>query len=152
MRFTARRWPVDDRVELHDDPGVLAARGMLDLAIDELEESRAEAVRRDEEPAERALPRQAREDVEEVGQIGADRLIRGKQPEILVQSRSLGVVVARTDVCVAVDRSALLPNHERGLAVRLEPNDAIDNVTARALERSGPLDVGLLVEASFDLD
>src|SRR6476620_8742446 len=143
---------VDQVVGLYLYSRVLAVLLVHDLSLDALDQSGPDSLWRDQEGSVRRLPRVAGEDVEEVGQIGADRLILGKQPEILVESRSLGVVVARPDVCVAVDRSALLPNDERGLAVRLEPNDAIDNVTARALERSGPLDVGLLVEAGFDLD
>ena len=44
---------VDERVELDDDPRLVAERGVVDLALDELEEPRAEAVRRDEQPPER---------------------------------------------------------------------------------------------------
>ena len=50
----------------------MAGGGVADLAVDKVEEPRAEAVRRDEQPAERALPRQAGQDVEEVGDVGAD--------------------------------------------------------------------------------
>ena len=66
------RRPVDDRVDLDDDPGLAAGRGVLDLALDELEEPRAQAVRRDEQPPERALARQPGQDVEQVGDVGAE--------------------------------------------------------------------------------
>ena len=46
---------VDDRIELQDDPCLTPGRGVGDLALDQLEEPRAQAVRRDEQPAERAL-------------------------------------------------------------------------------------------------
>ena len=49
-----------------------AGRGMRDLALDQLEEARPQAVRRDEQPAERPLARQAGQDVEQVRHVGAD--------------------------------------------------------------------------------
>ena len=74
------------------------------------------------------------------------------RPEVLVDARGLRVVVAGADVGVAADLVALLPHHQRGLAVRLQPDDAVDDVAAGPLQRPGPLDVRLLVEARLDLD
>ena len=48
------------------------ACGVADLALDEVQEPRPQAVRRDEQPAERPLARQAGQDVEQVGDVGAD--------------------------------------------------------------------------------
>ena len=42
------------------------ARALAGFALDELDEPRAERHRRDEQPPERALPRQAGQDVEQV--------------------------------------------------------------------------------------
>ena len=92
---------------------VAAGRGVLDLALDELEEPRAEAVRRDEQPAERPLARQAGQDVEQVGDVGADLRTAGQQAEVDVQARGLRVVVARPDVDVATQARALAPDDER---------------------------------------
>ena len=41
---------------------------------------------------------------------------------------------------------------ERALRVGLEPDEAVHDVYARALERAGPADVALLVEARLQLD
>ena len=90
--------------------------------------------------------------VEQVGEVGADVRVGGEQPEVLVQPGGLGVVVAGADVAVAADRAALLAHHQRGLAVRLQADHAVDDVAAGPLQRLGPADVGLLVEPGLDLD
>ena len=92
---------VDDRVELEHDPGGPSGRRVADLAVDQVEEPRAQAVRRDEQPAERALAGQAGQDVEQVGDVRADLRPAGQQAEVHVQARRLGVVVAGPDVDVA---------------------------------------------------
>ena len=54
---------------------ILASRPSVawcDLALDELEEPRPQAVRRDEQAAERALPREAGQDVEEIRDVCAE--------------------------------------------------------------------------------
>ena len=73
-------------------------------------------------------------------------------PEVLIQACGLRVVVAGAEVAVATQPAALLADHERGLAVRLQPDEAVDDVAAGALQRARPLDVGALVEAGLDLD
>src|SRR6185369_2261727 len=63
-----------------------------------------------------------------------------------------GVVVAGADVRVPADAGLLLPDDQAELAVRLEPDQAVDDVAAGLLELAGPLDVRALVEAGLDLD
>ena len=143
---------VHDGVELEHDPGLAAGLGVGDLALDQLEEARPQAVRRDEQPAERPLARQAGQDVEQVRDVRADLGAAGEQPEVHVQPGRLRVVVARPDVDVAAQAGALAADDERGLAVRLEPDQAVDDVRAGPLQLARPDDVGLLVEAGLDLD
>ena len=76
----------------------------------------------------------------------------GQQPEVHVQPRGLRVVVAGPDVDVAAQPGALAADDERGLGVRLEPDQAVDDVGAGALQLARPDDVRLLVEAGLDLD
>ena len=99
-----------------------------------------------------ALPGEPAQVVEQVADVGADALVGGEQAEVLVHARGLGVVVAGTDVGVATDAVGLVADDQRELAVRLEPDQAVDDVAARLLELAGPTDVGLLVEAGLDLD
>ena len=79
-------------------------------------------------------------------------VVGGEQPEVLVEPRGLGVVVAGADVGVAADAVGLVAHDHRQLAVGLEPDQAVDDVAAGLLELAGPADVGLLVEARLDLD
>ena len=79
-------------------------------------------------------------------------VVVGEQPEVLVEPGRLGVVVAGADVAVAAQPVGLLPDDEAQLGVRLQPDDAVDDVDAGVLELAGPRDVVLLVEAGLDLD
>ena len=63
--------------------------------------------RRDEELAEALRPAEAGEVVEEVGDVRGDVLVGGEEPEVLVEPRGAGVVVARADVDVAAEPAAL---------------------------------------------
>ncbi len=143
---------VDDRVELEHDPRRLARGGVPDLALDEVEEPAAQAVRRDEQPPERALARQSGQDVEQVGDVRAQLGATGQQPEVHVQAGRPRVVVAGPDVDVAAQPGTLAPDDERGLGVGLEPDQAVDHVGAGAFQLARPDDVRLLVEAGLDLD
>ena len=143
---------VDDRVELEHDPRRASGRGVADLALDEVEEPRAQAVRRDEQASERPLARQPGQDVEQVRDVRAELRSAGQQAEVDVLPRRLGVVVAGPDVDVAAQPGALAPDDERRLGVRLEPDQPVHDVGAGALELARPDDVGLLVEARLDLD
>ena len=89
---------------------------MGDLALDELEEARAQAVRRDEQAAERALARQPGQDVEQVRDVGAELRPARQQAEVGVEAGRLGVVVAGPDVDVAAQPGALAADDERDLA------------------------------------
>ena len=75
-----------------------------------------------------------------------------EQAEVLVDRARLRVVVARADVAVAADRAALVADDEQDLGVRLQADEAVDDVDAGLLQRLRPLDVRLLVEARLQLD
>ena len=122
------------------------------LPLDALDQAEPDAVRGDQQRAVLRLPGVAGQHVEQVGEVGADLRVGGEQADVLVQARGLVVVVAGADVGVALELATLLPHDQCGLAVRLQPDQAVDDVAAGALQRSGPLDVGLLVEPGLDLD
>ena len=143
---------VDDRVELEDDPRRAPGRGVADLALDEVEEPRAQAVRRDEQPPERPLARQPGQVVEQVRDVRPELRPAGQQAEVDIQPRRLRVVVAGPDVDVAAQPGALAPDDERRLRVRLEPDQPVHDVGPGALQLARPDDVGLFVEARLDLD
>ena len=144
---------VDDRVDLEADVARARLGPLgLDLPADPLEQTGPRRPGRDQQALEAAARGQAGELVEEAGQVGADLLVVGQQPEVLIETCGLGVVVAGADVAVAAQTLFLLTDDEGKLAVGLEPDDAVDDVDAGALEFAGPADVVDLVEAGLDLD
>ena len=62
------------------------AADVLDLPLDPLDDARAHAVRRDQQPPVRGLPAVAGEHVEQVGQVGGHLRVGGQQPEVLVDA------------------------------------------------------------------
>ena len=62
------------------------------------------------------------------------------------------VVVAGAEVRVAADAVLLAPHHQHQLAVRLEADEAVDDLDAGLLHAPRPADVLLLVEARLQLD
>ncbi len=107
--------------------------------------------RRHQELAIAGHARVAGEAVEHVAGVGADLLVAGQQAEVGVEAGGDGVVVAGADVHVAADALALAAHHQGELGVRLEPDEAVDDVGAGRLQGLGPLDVALLVEARLEL-
>ena len=142
---------VDDRVDLQPDPGRQPATGVDDLAVDEVEQALAHRAGRDEQALVRGPGGEARQLVEQHREVVGHLRVLGQQAEILVDPRRLGVVVAGADVAVPGQPARFLTHDEAELGVRLEPDDAVDDVDARVLELAGPRDVGLLVEAGLDL-
>ena len=104
---------VDERVDLEHDPRRVAGLRVGDLALHELEESRAQRDRRHQQPAEHALAREAGERVEQVRDVGAELLAAGEEPQVHVQAGGLAVVVAGADVDVAAQAGALAPDDEQ---------------------------------------
>ena len=104
---------VDDRVELQDDARRPTGPRVGDLPLDQFEEPRAQAVRRDEQPPERPLAGQAGQDVEQVGHVRADLRTGRQQAHVDVQPGGLRVVVAGPDVHVAAQARPLAADDER---------------------------------------
>jgi hypothetical protein len=75
---------------------------------------------REEHLAASAQVGEARQEVEQVRDVVADLLVAGEQPEVRVQPRGLGVVVARPDVDVVADARRPPGDDEQALGVRLE--------------------------------
>ena len=90
--------------------------------------------------------------VEQLGQVGADRVVAGEQAEVAVDPRRPGVVVAGADVGVAAQAGEVPAHHQDHLRVRLQADHAVHDVDAGLLQPARPLDVGGLVEAGLDLD
>ena len=109
-------------------------------------------VRGDEQPAVPLLDAEPGQMVEQLAEIGADRRVGGQQTEIFVRAGRLGVVVAGPDVGVAAQAVAVVAHDEHALGVRLQPDEAVDDMDAGTFEHLRPGDVRLLVEAGLELD
>ena len=90
--------------------------------------------------------------VEELGRVAADARVAGQQPEVRIELGRLLVVVARADVHVATQAVVVATNDEDDLAMGLEPHHPVGHMNAGLLELARPVDVGLFVEASLELD
>ncbi len=101
---------------------------------------------------EARLRRVAGKLVEQLRHILPHHRVAGEQAEIGVLARGLRIVVAGAHVAVAGEAVRLLTNDERELAVRLQPDNAVDDVYAGAFELARPRNVRILVEARLEFD
>ena len=113
---------------------------------------RAGSVGRDQHLAVAGRAAEAGQVVEQLGDVGADRLVGREEPEVGVQARGRGVVVAGADVDVVAHAVALAAHDQHALGVRLQRRVAVDDVHAGLLQRLRPVDVRALVEARLQLD
>ena len=120
--------------------------------LDQLEQARPQVARRDDERVVVVAAAVAGEVVEQLGDVGADVVVAREDAEVLVQPGRLGVVVAGADVAVAAQLVAVVADDQHALGVGLQPDHAVHDVDAGALELLGPVDVGGLVEAGLELD
>ena len=143
---------IDQRVHLQRDPRLFAGFVRRDGRGDLLEDAVAHRRRRDQHLAVLGRAAVAGEEVEHLGDVGADPLVGGEEAEVGVEAGRLGVVVAGADMDVLAHPIALAAGDQDRLDVRLQAGDAVDDVDAGLLQRLGPVDVGLLVEAGLQLD
>ena len=123
-----------ESVDLDPDVRLLPAAGRVGDAADLLDEALAQRERRDEQLAEVRRPSEARQVVEEIGDVVGDLLVGGEQPEVLVDASSERVVVAGADVDVAAQAARLAAHDERRLRVDLQAGEAVDDMDSRLLE------------------
>ena len=129
-------------------PAAVGGDGALDLLDDPVAHRR----RRDQHLAVLGRAAVAGEEVEHLGDVGADVGVGGEEAEVGVEAGGLRVVVAGADVDVLAHPVALAAGDQDRLDVGLQAGDAVDDVDAGLLQRLRPVDVGLLVEAGFQLD
>ena len=139
-------------VHLGDDPRRPAGTLVLDLALDHLQEPALHVHRRHQQLVVVAFQRSAGQVVEQLDDVVRDRRVAGEQPQVGVEPGRAGVVVAGAQVGVAADAVGVLADDQRGLGVRLEPDDAVDDVDAGLFQGVGQLDVALFVEPRLELD
>ena len=90
--------------------------------------------------------------IEHAGNVAGDHRIGGEERQIGVNARRHRMIVAGADVHIRRQRGALAAHHQRKLGVGLELDEAVHDLHAGAFEVARPADIGLLVEARFELD
>ena len=128
-------------VHLGDDPRRPAGLLVLDLPLDHRQEAVAHVDRRDQQLGVVALERTAGQVVEQIDHVAGQRRVAGEQAQVGVEPGRLDVVVAGADVGVAAQAVLVLAHDQRGLGVRLEADDAVDDVDADLLQRLRQLQV-----------
>ena len=101
-------------------PG-LAILVVGDLVVDPVNQPIPDTVRGNQQPLVLGLLSHSRQMVEQPADVFGDDGVGGEQPDVLVQPRGLGVVVARSDMRVAAQAVGLVTYHHRELAVGLQP-------------------------------
>ena len=140
------------RVHLELDVPLPPPALQLDLPVDLGEQGLLQLLRRGQELAVTPVRRVAGgEEIEQLGRVVADVLVAGHQPEIGVDPRGVGVVVARSDVHVAAQPAVVAAHDQDDLAVGLQPHHTVGHVNAGFLHPAGPADVGGLVEPRLQL-
>src|SRR4030081_2250602 len=105
---------IDQVVDLDGDTAA-----WLSLALDQLRDACAQAGRSDQELAVAMLAAVAGQQVEQLGDIGANVRVGRKKAHVLIAMRGARVVVAGADVKVVLDVLPLSPHDERDLGVGL---------------------------------
>ena len=135
---------VDERVAFGPDGGWFARLGVFDLLADVVEQPRPERDRRDGEPLEPDGFGIAGDEVEHARHVARDRGIGREERDVGVDARGHRMVVSGPDMAVGRERAALAAHDHRQLAVRLQLDEAEDDLRAGAFEVARPADVRLL--------
>ena len=75
-----------------------------------------------------------------------------KQAEVGVNAGGARMVIARAEVDVLPEPIGVAPDDEERLAMRLQADDAVNDMRARFLEPAGPLNVGGFIKAGAQFD
>src|SRR5882762_6739060 len=79
--------------------------------------------------------RMSGEEIEQRGEVLAERVAAREEPQIAVDAARPHVIVPGGEMTVAPQSVGLLADHEARLAVGLEAGSAVDDVSAHLLER-----------------
>jgi hypothetical protein len=111
----------------------------------------AQAVRRERQQFQLLRLDIAGDVIEQLRRIAARARIGGEEAQIGIDARGDRVIIARAEMAVGAELLALAPHDHRDLGVRLPVDEAVDHLDAGALQRFGPVDILLLVEARLQV-
>ena len=94
----------------------------------------------------------AGDEIEDARHVAADHRIGAEERQVGVDLRGDGMIVARADMAVGGEIGAFPAHDQAELGMRLELDEAVDDVHAGAFQISRPANVGGLVEPRLELD
>ena len=143
---------LEQAVDLGDDAAGLARLLVAGFLLDLLQHERLHAAGGDDQfPPLRQLA-VAGQVIEKGRGVLAELGVAGEEAQVGVDAGGLRIVIAGGQVDVAAD-AVLLAAHDQGhLAMRLEADEAEDDVDARLFQLARPENVAFLVEAGLELD
>ena len=143
---------IDQRVQFRDDAGRFSGERVIALALDQTDQARLHVERRDHQFFQPGITGQAGQRVENAGHfVGQLRLGREKT-EIGVSAGGARMIIAGAEMHVMTKPIGIAPDDQQRFAMRLQSDDAVDDVRAGFFEAAGPLNVGGFIEASAQFD
>lgn len=124
---------VHNRVDFEQDFRFLARFLVSNFAVNPLNQAITNGAGRDQQTVERRTRRVSAELVEQTRQVLGNLTVIGQQAQVLVPASSLGVIVAGTNVAVAMQPIGFLTYHQAQLTVRLETDQAVNHVNPSGL-------------------
>ena len=142
---------VGQGVHLRDNSCLASARCQLRQIVDFLDQFGVQVKRCQQHPVQLGQAAVTGQVDKDVFDISRQQWISSQVTPVGVQARRSRVVIAGGQVRVPFELFALAARDEHHLGVRLQTNDAIQNLSADRLQHLGPVDVGLFVKAGFQL-
>ena len=143
---------IADRVEFRGDPRRTSGPRVLGLAFDQVDESRPQRRRSDEQLFIANVLCETGQAVEEMRRIGSEFGAARKERQVRVDARGLLVVVSRSEMNVAPDAVRFVAHHEDDFRVHLESRKPVDDVRPDVFQVACPVNVVLFIKARLKLD
>ena len=125
---------------------------MLDLFADVLKHAGTNAVRARRHRFEILRLAVAGHEIENPRHIAANCRIGGEERQVGINPRRLRMIIAGADMAVGGDLGSFSPDHQTDLGVRLQLDEAVDDMHTGLFHVTGEVDVGGFIEAGFELD
>src|ERR1700733_2840701 len=140
------------RIHLGDNVRGTASQRVLGFAMDHADGALRQGQRRYQQRSVIVRFRMCSEVIEDTMHAGRDLRVGRQQAEIRVETRGIGIVVAGAEVHIpAGDTVRIVANQHGQLAVRLEPDDAMEDLHPGIFKIARPADVRGFVETSHQL-
>src|SRR5690606_21060380 len=143
---------IDQRIHLHPYLRRATVARMLHFIGYVTKDAAAKRVRRQRHGHFSGWLRITGDEVEDLRHVPRDGGIAGEEGQVRIGARCDRMIVARSEVHIVAQPSVLAAHNQRHLGVGFQFQEAEHHLHARAFEVARPADVGLLVEASLQLD